>query len=166
MKIPAWLCYGILYIPVWIVCTGSLASIPLAVGVLVVLFTFPLSHRWLDIPRRVDAGRLFRRLARFWFFVVTVFIPDAVVSALEMTRRVIHPATPIRPGILAVHVGVTDAVTFLILANHVTLTPGQLIVDIDADRCIVYVHCVDAGRQEALRHEIAMHFEQGERMLS
>jgi multicomponent Na+:H+ antiporter subunit E len=165
MSVPGWLFYTVIHLPVWIVFTRSLEPVSLLVGWVLVLATFPLSRKLIDVPDRVHLGELARRALRLFYFIVTVFIPDAVVSALDMAFRVVHPAIPIRPGILAVHVGVTDEVTFLILANHITLTPGQLIVDIHAARCIIFVHCIDVSDLEKLRREITAHFEQGERLL-
>jgi multicomponent Na+:H+ antiporter subunit E len=165
MSAPGWLFYAAIHMPVWIVFTGSFRPASLVLGLVLVLATFPVSRKVIDVPDRVDLGNFGSRALRSLHFVATVFIPSAIVAALDMSFRVVHPAIPIRPGILAVHVSVTDNVTFLILANHVTLTPGQLIVDIHSDRCIVYVHCIDVTNLEKVRREITAHFDRGERML-
>lgn len=165
MKVPSWFFYAAVHLPAWGFVTGSLHPTQLILGFLVALATFPLVRRLIAPPEKIDVVRFFRRVSRFLIYGMTVFIPDVVRSTLDMAYRVLHPAMPVRPGILAVRVDTGDEASFLATANHMMLTPGQIIVNIDAARHVVYIHCIDVTEPEKLRRSMEEFFERGRRML-
>ena len=55
-------------------------------------------------------------------------------------RRVLHPALPIKPGIVKVKTNLKTDVGRTTLANSITMTPGTITVDIIDD--IIYVHWI------------------------
>jgi multicomponent Na+:H+ antiporter subunit E len=60
--------------------------------------------------------------------------------------RVIHPAMPIKPGIVRVKSGLKTEIGKVFLANSITMTPGTITVDIIEDYFFVhwiYVHSTD-----------------------
>ena len=50
---------------------------------------------------------------------------------LDMARRVLSPALPIRPAMVRITTSLRSDLGRLVLANSITLTPGTLSVDID-----------------------------------
>lgn len=79
----------------------------------------------------------------FWFLVyVPVFLYYVIRANLDVVYRALHPAMPIRPGIVKVrtHLKTDSAITAL--ANSITLTPGTLTVDLTDDG-VLYVHWIN-----------------------
>ena len=97
-------------------------------------------------------GRLLEPARYFWavvyLFVFTWFV---VRANLDVAYRVLHPAMPIRPGIVRVSTTLGTASGRTLLANSITLTPGTLTMDIDEDGTF-YIHWINiptADRQAA-----------------
>ena len=106
-------------------------------------------------------GRLFEPSRYFWATVyVLVFSYYVVKANIDVAYRVLHPAMPIRPGIVRVVSKLRTASGRTALANSITLTPGTLTVDVTED-AVFYVHCInlvtteeeDAARQILGRFE-------------
>lgn len=97
----------------------------------------------------------------FWLAAYVLYLAYSIVKAnLDVAYRVLHPAMPIRPGIVKVRTGLKTASAITALANSVTLTPGTLTVNASADG-VLYVHCIwvhstdmeDASRRIVSRFE-------------
>jgi multicomponent Na+:H+ antiporter subunit E len=61
---------------------------------------------------------------------------------LDVVYRVIHPAMPIRPGIVKVKTSLKSDSARTALANSITLTPGTMTVDITDDGYL-YIHWIN-----------------------
>jgi multisubunit Na+/H+ antiporter MnhE subunit len=99
------------------------------------------------LPRRVWA------LTRYLF----VLAYDVLWNGLVVARIVLTPSLPIRPGILAIDSGYRsgDELGVALSAHGVTITPGEMVVEIGADGTM-YTHCLDVvssapGAAEAQR---------------
>lgn len=68
------------------------------------------------------------------------YLKEVVLSNLRVARDVISPKPDIRPGFLELDVrGMTDR-QLLVTANLISMTPGTLSIDVDADRERLLVH--------------------------
>lgn len=77
----------------------------------------------------------------FWFLVYLVtFIWACIKANFEVAYRVLHPAMPIRPGIVKVKTSLTSDFAKTLLANSITMTPGTITVDLIDD--MLYVHWI------------------------
>jgi multicomponent Na+:H+ antiporter subunit E len=77
----------------------------------------------------------------FWFMVyLAVFIWECIRANLDVAYRVLHPAMPIRPGIVKVKTTLKSDMAKTLLANSITMTPGTISVDIIGDD--LYVHWI------------------------
>lgn len=77
----------------------------------------------------------------FWFLVyLVVFIWECIKANLDVAYRVLHPAMPIRPGIVKVKTTLQSDLAKTLLANSITMTPGTISVDI-IDDCL-YIHWI------------------------
>lgn len=154
MRVPAWLVYVLTMVPLWLVAAGSFDAVQLAWALLVTAATLPLSWRLFDLGRIVPVRPIVRGVVgtiRIFFFS---FVPDAVHSSLEMARRVVQPVVPMQPGVVAVPLRFHGPVDELIVSNHIMLTPGQILVEVDAERGLVFVHSIDASDPERIRREV------------
>ncbi len=77
----------------------------------------------------------------FWFIIyLFVFIWECLKANLDVAYRVLHPAMPIRPGIVKVKTTLKSDLAKMLLANSITMTPGTISVDIIDD--YLYIHWI------------------------
>lgn len=77
----------------------------------------------------------------FWFIVyLFIFIWECVKANFDVAYRVLHPAMPIKPGIVKVKLALKTNIARTILANSITMTPGTITVDIIDD--FIYIHWI------------------------
>ena len=105
--------------------------------------------RWLD-PRRYA-----------WAFIYALVLAAYVVKAnVEVAYRVLHPAMPIRPGIVRVETRLRRPTARALLGNSITLCPGTLTVDLRDDGVMmvhwIYVRTLD---EEQAARQIIGRFE-------
>lgn len=74
---------------------------------------------------------------------VLVLIYDLIVSGIQVTRIVLDPALPIKPGIIAVQSKDKSEMATALSAHAITLTPGESVVEMSEDG-VMYTHCLDA----------------------
>ncbi len=76
-----------------------------------------------------------------WFVVYLVtFIWACIRANFDVAYRVLHPAMPIRPGIVKVKTTLRSDFAKTLLANSITMTPGTITVDIIGDD--MYIHWI------------------------
>jgi multicomponent Na+:H+ antiporter subunit E len=77
----------------------------------------------------------------FWFLVyLVIFIWECIKANLDVAYRVLHPAMPIRPGIVKVRTTLKTDLAKTLLANSITMTPGTISVDVIGD--YLYIHWI------------------------
>jgi multicomponent Na+:H+ antiporter subunit E len=77
----------------------------------------------------------------FWFLVyLVIFIWECIKANFDVAYRVLHPAMPIKPGIVKVRTTLKSGFAKTLLANSITMTPGTITVDIIDDD--FYVHWI------------------------
>jgi multicomponent Na+:H+ antiporter subunit E len=83
----------------------------------------------------------------FWFIVyLVVFIWECLKANLDVAYRVLHPAMPIRPGIVKVKTTLKSELAKMLLANSITMTPGTISVDIIGD--YLYIHWIYVSSED------------------
>ncbi len=79
----------------------------------------------------------------FWLLVyLPVFFYYVLKANLDVVYRVIHPAMPIKPGIVKIKTTLKTDSGITALANSITLTPGTLTVDLTDDGYL-YIHWIN-----------------------
>lgn len=79
----------------------------------------------------------------FWFLLyLPVFFYYVIIANIDVVYRALHPALPIRPGIVKVRTALQSHSGITALANSITLTPGTLTVDLSDDGTL-YVHWIN-----------------------
>ena len=84
-------------------------------------------------PQRPTQPRRPLRSAVALVRYVLTLIHDMVVSGLQVARIVLSPSLPIRPGIVAIPAETNTELGIALSAHAVSLTPGELVVEIDDD---------------------------------
>lgn len=99
-----------------------------------------LAVRWRKLPGQVLA----------LFIYVALLFWDILRSGIDVARRVLSPKMDLKPGVLTVPTcdPQMSAVIAALSAGAITLTPGELVVEL-TDDCNMFVHCLDVESSEA-----------------
>jgi len=120
---------------VWLGLTSSLRFQEVLAGVAIcVVLSLWLGGQYsrLGLPP-LGAKRL---LFLFAYLVVLAF--EIVRANFDVAYRVLHPAMPIRPGVVVIKTRLTSDIAKMILANSITLTPGTFTLDVVGDRLLIH----------------------------
>lgn len=136
----------------WGAMTGSFAVENLVIGYLlgfVVLSVAQRSHGRASYARRA------LEIVRFIGF----YLWELVLANLRVAHDVLTPGQLSRPGILAIRLDSRTDAEITLFANLLTMTPGDLSIDVSTDRRVLYVHSLYLFDIEESRHEIEVRFE-------
>jgi len=78
---------------------------------------------------------------------LVVFVFYVMRASFDVAYRVLHPAMPIRPGVVAVKSSLRTRSARVLLAASITLTPGTLTLDIGEDGTF-YIHWIDVSTSD------------------
>lgn len=157
MRIPPTLLHALALVPIWIAAAGTVDPGQLLLAYAVSCATVLVTRRLLRLEPSRTAGDLLRRVGHFAVYFLLGFLPSAVRSAADMARRIVSPVVEMHPGIVAVPLPPLGDLGILIVSNHLTLTPGQLVVAVrhDGRQPVLYVHSIDARDPGVIRREVA-----------
>jgi len=94
---------------------------------------------------RVNFIRFLNPRSWFWCFIYFfVFTWYAIKGGIDVSYRVLHPAMPIKPGIVRVKSVLKTSTGRTALANSITLTPGTLTIDV-TDEGVFYIHWLNVS---------------------
>lgn len=125
----------------WVLLTWVPDTQHLLVGVFVAgVVAFFTGDLFIDRPHILKNPL---RYGYFLFYFLPVFVWECFKANLDVAYRVLHPALPIKPGIVKVKTTLDSDAGLTFLANAITLTPGTLVVDIDKDDRVLYVHWIN-----------------------
>ncbi len=117
------------------VAVGALVAAVVALSVGEMFSGVP--SKWLDLKRYG------------WFVVYIMTLMKEIVKAnLDVAYRVLHPDMPINPGIVKIKTELKSETGLTFLANSITLTPGTLSVDVDAENGYLYIHWIDVRSRD------------------
>jgi len=140
----------------WLLFTLSTDTQNLIVGAVAALFTVLLFSKHFIKP----VWKMLQPQRYFWFIIyLIVFIWECIKANFDVAYRVLHPAMPIKPGIVKVKLSLKTNIAKTILANSITMTPGTITVDLIDD--ILYVHWiyVSSTDPEVYSRKVAGRFE-------
>lgn len=105
-------------------------------------------------------GKFLQPVRYFWFILyLLVMVWECIKANFDVAYRVLHPAMPIKPGIVKVNLSLKSDFARTMLSNSITMTPGTIAVDIVGD--VLYVHWiyVSSDKPEEYRQKIVGRFE-------
>ncbi len=146
----------IIYLLMWIFLTIPFKVEDLLAGVVVALIVTVLTRKLFpdDIIKLLNPRR---------FLLALLYIPYLVyyiiIANLDVAYRVLNPYLPIKPGIVKVKTSLKNEFAKTILANSITLTPGTLTVEVDADDFYVHWINISSDNTEIQREIILGRFE-------
>ena len=140
----------------WLLLTFDLSLVNLVAGAIASLITSLLFAKYF-----YDSVFKFLQPHRyFWLLVyLAVLIWECIKANLDVAYRVLHPAMPIKPGIVKLTLDLKSDFARAMLANSITMTPGTITVDIVGDDLYVHWIYVSSEDPEQYSRKIAGRFE-------
>lgn len=151
----AWvLCWLML---VWILLWGKASPANIIGGLVVALAITVL----LPLPVVPVEGRLHPiSLVRL---VINVAY-QLVLSSLQVAWLAIRPGPPPLSAVLRARLAIKSDLVLALAVNIFTLIPGSMVLEIDQERRLIYVHVIDVGNERAVAR-FYRQIEQIERLL-
>jgi multicomponent Na+:H+ antiporter subunit E len=127
----------IILLLIWLALTFSLRIENIIAGLAASLITTLLFGRYFNFNVR----KFLQPRRYLWLFLyLFVFLWECLKANLDVAYRVLHPAMPIKPGIIKVKMNLNSDTAKMMLANSITMTPGTISVDILDDN--IYIHWI------------------------
>lgn len=135
---------------VYLLALASLDPLDVAAAFVLSGLVLAILHRFLlDLPP--VAGRdLGRRVSRFPLFALAV-LGEITVGTWRVALIVVGLRPLSRPGIVAVPIGERTPTGVAATTLAITLSPGELLVDVDWGREVMLIHVLDASDPERVR---------------
>ncbi len=144
---------------VYIVFTGSVRLYDIVTGVIVAaVIGLITANVVVSNPLKAYSISRLRWLIQYVFHY---FLVSEVKAHLDVIKRALSPRMPINPGIVRVPYRVVSDYAEALVACSITNTPGTVVVDLDKDKRMFYVHWIDVKTvdPEKARLEISSLFE-------
>lgn len=137
----------------WLLLANSLAPGAILLGALLGIVIPWFSQRFWPESLRVHRPWLLFK------FIVTVLV-DIVIANLAVAKRILlHPAKSLRSRFVEVPLDLENRFAITVLASTISLTPGTVSSDLDLDRKILLIHCLDLDNETDLIERIKARYE-------
>jgi len=152
---------AVLVFVIYIVFSGSITPYDIVIGLALAIGVSALATKFLvsDGGKALSIRR-FANLIRYALYYLTVaeFKAHSKVIRIILSRDV-----SVRPAIVRVPYRARNPYTIVGSANSITNTPGTVVVDLDTERSLFYVHWIYATAldPETTYREILKDFEEG-----
>ena len=131
---------------VYVVFSGSTSVYDAITGIIISVIAGVLFSEILvtNVSKSLNPMRLGQlvRYAFYYFFVAEVLAHKDVI------KRILDPKMPINPGIVRVPYQVSGDYAVVGVANSIINTPGTVVIDLDEEKKLYYVHWIDVTTQE------------------
>lgn len=136
LALRAWMvCWLIL---VWVLLWGNISAANIVSGLAVALVITVL----LPLPPVPVEGRLHPLSVLRLAATVAYWL---VVSSVQVAALAVKPGPPPLTAVLRAHLDVKSDLVLALAVNIMNLTPGNIVLEIDQARRMVYVHVLDVG---------------------
>ncbi|MBN2539592.1 MAG: Na+/H+ antiporter subunit E [Deltaproteobacteria bacterium] len=122
----------------WALLSGKFDTFHLSLGVICSLIVAYLSHDLLFANVRVGDGRL---IAQRFLRYIPWLMREIVTANFHVAYLALSPKMPIDPQIITFRTKLESDISWVTLANSITLTPGTITIDIE-DREFM-IHALD-----------------------
>ena len=126
----------------WCALWGQLTLISVVTGVAVGILVRGVFY----LPPVHYGGRV---RVRSLLALIGLLLVDVVRASFGVAWMAVRPGPPPANAVLAVPLRARSDVVVLTTAELLSLVPGSLIVEIDRDHSVLYVHAIDVGDRRA-----------------
>lgn len=126
---------------IYVLFNGSITLYDIVTGIVVALTVSLLFSKIVVTSegKSLDPRRLLWLLAYLAHYLTIIELR----AHLDVAKRIVDPKMPIRPGIVRVPYTTSTDYGTVLVANSITNTPGTVVVDLDEDKKIMYVHWIN-----------------------
>lgn len=128
---------------VWVALWGRVSAANVLAGAAVgavIMVALPLP--WIPVRGRVRLLPLTKLAA------VSVYY--GLESSLQLAWFALRPGPPPVSGVLKVHFAFNSDLVLVLCTNLLNLIPGTMVLELDREQCVVYVHVIDVGSERAV----------------
>lgn len=128
----------------WVLLWGTLSWGNVVNGVLlavVVTTVFPLPNA--SLGGRLHVGALLQFAGRF--------VVDLAIASGQVAWFAVRPGPPPISSIVACPVRSSSELILTVLTEALSLVPGSIVIEVDAERSMVWAHVLDAGDDTAVQ---------------
>jgi multicomponent Na+:H+ antiporter subunit E len=131
---------------VYVIFSGSVSIYDIITGIVISVVAGLLFSELLvtSVSKSLNLKRLgyLIKYAFYYFFVAEYLAHKDVI------KRILNPKMPINPGIVRVPYEVSTDYAVVGVANSIINTPGTVVIDLDEEKKLFYVHWIDVTTQE------------------
>lgn len=141
---------------IWLILSGKYNLLHMGLGLVV---SFGVA--WLNSGHVDSPFRNFPLLRMLWYF--PWLFGRIVQSSLHLTALILHPALPIDPKLIHYRTKLQGQAAIVLLGNSITLTPGTITAEVNAQELIVHAMDDASGQDltsQRLEQKIAKVFQQ------
>jgi len=120
----------------WMLLHNRWDAMTFSVGYLVGMLFIYLLRRFFNRP--FYGRKLGATVKLLWLFII-----ELVKSTFVVIGQVTRPQLNVRPGIFRVTTALRTDWEITVLSNLITLTPGSVVMEVDRDQGILYIHGMD-----------------------
>ncbi len=141
MKLVKMVPVAILTFIVYIVFSGSVSAYDLVLGLIVAVLSSYLTSELLIS----DAGKALSVKRFAWLLLYGIYYLTVAEfrAHFDVVKRILSPKMPINPGIVRAPYNVSNDYSVVTIANSITNTPGTVVVHLNEDSKVYYVHWID-----------------------
>jgi multicomponent Na+:H+ antiporter subunit E len=119
-------------------------------------------RRFLFVERPQGGPSLLTRMLAFPLFAAAVIV-DITRGTWEVALIVLH-VRPLRsPGIVAIPFGGRTPLGAAVTALVATISPGEVLVDLDRERRVMFLHVINASDPDGVRRKHEAFYERFQR---
>lgn len=153
---------AVLLAAAYVLTLGSLHPLDVAAAFAIAVAILYGLRRFLLPGPALEAHELAGRALHLPGFVLVV-LREIVVGTWDVALIVIGVRPLARPGIVAIPVGERSPTGVAVTALAITLSPGEVLVDVDRERGLMLVHAIDASDPDGMRERYARIYERWQR---
>ncbi|WP_123537142.1 Na+/H+ antiporter subunit E [Halosimplex salinum] len=145
-----WIGVGVGLAVAWLFVRGVTPADVVGEAIIGLAIGFPVAYafRRFYLPELALMDRL--RGLPYVAAYFTRFVWELLTANVDVAYRVLAPSMPINPDVIELPLRVETDLAITTIANSITLTPGTLAMDYDADRNTLYVHAIDGRDHESV----------------
>ena len=127
----------------WLLLSGHYTGLLITLGILTCLGILALAHRMGVVDEEGHPVHLAIGSLTYWPWLLV----EIAKSSLNVTRLILDPKLPISPTLIKVKASQKSRVGVNIYANSITLTPGTISVEVEANDITVHAITADGAAE-------------------
>jgi multicomponent Na+:H+ antiporter subunit E len=131
---------------VYIIFSGSVSIYDIITGIIISAVAGLLFSELL--VKTVSKSLSLKRLGYLVKYAFYYFFVAEYLAHKDVIKRILNPKMPINPGIVRVPYEVSTDYAVVGVANSIINTPGTVVIDLDEEKKLFYVHWIDVTTQE------------------